>query len=309
MEDINIILVTFNRPKYLKKAITSILSQTFEKFNLIILNNGSGVETDEVINSFIDTRITTVKSKINSKEFVNNSAFSYLDCEYFMITHDDDEMTSDFLDHQINILRSKKEIDLLSSRINLINENSDDLKKIRPRIFRDKIWKKGEYIDEYLFSGNIIPCPTIIFRSNFLKKNPLKYNLDAGPAADLYLLFEANLKGTLALSKKPVFNYRVHSNQDSELNRVSLEFMVKSEIINLLNTNNMGNLVAKYNSASNGIILNILFEGLITKRFSLSIFKKNIKSLLSNYNLKIDRYTVYWSIIGLFRGIKNFIKK
>lgn len=303
---INIILVTYNRPKFLKKAISSILAQTFEKFNLIILNNGSEIETDEVIKSFKDRRITNIKNNINSKEFIN-SAFRYLDCEYFMITHDDDEMAPSFLDHQINILRLKDEIDLLSSRINLIDENSDNLKKVRPRLFRDKIWRKGEYINEYFFSGNIIPCPTIIFRSDFLKNNPLKYNWDAGPAADLYLLFEANLKGTLALSKEPVFNYRIHQNQDSELNRISLEFMVKSEIINLLNLNNLDNLIDKYNSASNGIILNILFEGLITKRISFSIFKKNIKTLLNNHNLKIDRYTIYWSVIGLFRGIKNLI--
>lgn len=307
MEVINIILITYNRPKYLKKAISSILAQTFDKFNLIILNNGSEAETDDVISSFTDRRITTIKNKINSKEFIN-SAFSYLNCKYLMITHDDDEMSSNFLAHQINILELSNEIDLLSSRINLIDENSLTLKKIRPRIFKDKIWRKSEYIKEYFFSGNIIPCPTIIFRSDFLKKNPLKYNWSAGPAADFYLLVEANLKGTLALSKKPVFNYRVHSKQDSYLNRISLEFMVKSEIINLLNINNLDNLIAKYNSASNGIILNILFEGLMTKKISLSIFKKNIISLLNNHNLKIDRYTIYWSIIGLFRGTKNLIK-
>jgi len=308
MAIIDIILITFNRPNYLDKAIKSILAQSFRNFNLIIFDNGSDIETYEVIKSFKDKRITIVRNEINSSEFLNE-AFNYVNCKYFMITHDDDEMGSDFLRNQINVLELKNDIDLLACRINLIDENSNDLNKIRPRIFYDKLWAKGDYINKYFFLGNIIPCPTIIFKSEFLKKHSLKYNFDAGPAADLYLLFEANLKGVLAISKKPLYNYRIHSNQHSELNRVSLEFMVKSEIINLLNTNNMGNLVAKYNSASNGIILNILFEGLITKRFSLSIFKKNIKSLLSNYNLKIDRYTVYWSIIGLFRGIKNFIKK
>jgi len=304
MKVINIILITYNRPQYLKKAISAILAQTFERFNLIILNNGSEIETDEVINSFTDKRITTIKNKINSKEFIN-SAFSYLDCKYFMITHDDDEMSPDFLDHQINILELKNEIDLLSSRINLIDENSHNLKKIRPRIFRDKIWRKGEYINEYFFSGNIIPCPTIIFRSDFFKKNPLKYNWNAGPAADLYLLFEANIKGILALSKKPVFNYRVHSKQDSELNRISLELKVKSEIINLLKNNEMDNLVPLYNSSSNGIILNILFEGFVKKKLSYITFKQHIKSLVKEHKLKINKYTVYWSLIGVFRGIKN----
>ena len=307
MASINIVLITYNRPLFLEKAINSILAQTFGRFNLIILNNGSEIETDEVINSFTDKRITTIKNKMNSKEFIN-SAFSYLNCKYLMITHDDDEMLSDFLDHQINILELKNEIDLLSSRINLIDENSRNLKKIRPRIIRDKIWRKGEYINEYFFSGNIIPCPTIIFRSDFLKKNPLKYNWDAGPATDLYLLFEANLKGTLALSKKPVFNYRVHSNQDSELNRVSLEFEVKSEIINLLEKNKMNNLVSSYNSASNGILLNILLEGFIRKKISFSTCKINIQTLIKHHDLKTNIYSLYWSLIGVFRGIKNSIK-
>ena len=307
MEVINIILVTYNRPKYLKKAISSILAQTFEKFNLIILNNGSEIETDEVISSFTDRRITTIKNKINSKEFIN-SAFNYLDCKYFMITHDDDEMSSNFLAHQINILELNNEIDLLSSRINLIDENSLTLKKIRPRVFKDKIWRKAEYIKEYFFSGNIIPCPTIIFRSDFLKKNPLKYNWNAGPAADFYLLVEANLEGTLALSKKPVFNYRVHSKQDSDLNRISLEFKVKNEIINLLNINNLKNLVTTYNSASNGMILNVLFESLISKKISFLVFKKNAQTLLRDYDLKIDKYSVYWSFLGIFRGVKNLFK-
>ena len=106
MASINIVLITYNRPLFLEKAINSILAQTFGRFNLIILNNGSEIETDEVINSFTDKRITTIKNKMNSKEFIN-SAFSYLNCKYLMITHDDDEMLSDFLDHQINILELK----------------------------------------------------------------------------------------------------------------------------------------------------------------------------------------------------------
>ena len=64
---INIILVTYNRPKFLKKAISSILAQTFDKFNLIILNNGSEIETDEVIRSFKDRRITNIKILEQSK--------------------------------------------------------------------------------------------------------------------------------------------------------------------------------------------------------------------------------------------------
>ena len=307
MATINIVLITYNRPIYLEKAINSILDQSFNDFKLIVLDNGSDSPTKVVLNSFNDNRIFIIYNEYNSKEFINK-AFGFLDSKYLMITHDDDEMDSNLLENQIKELESNSNIDLLACRINLIDENSNNISKIRPRIFSNKIWKKGDYINQYFFSGNIIPCPTIIVRCDFVKKHKLKYNFIAGPAADLYMLFEANINGVLALSKKALYNYRIHPNQDSGLNKISLELKVKSEIINLLNINNLNNLVVKYNSASNGIILNILFEGLISKKTSFLVFKKYTQILLRDYNLNIDRYTVYWSFVGILRGINNRFK-
>ena len=64
MAVINIVLVTFNRPYFLKRAINSILLQSSREFNLIIFDNGSDIETDDVIKSFKDKRIITIKNKI-----------------------------------------------------------------------------------------------------------------------------------------------------------------------------------------------------------------------------------------------------
>ena len=306
MAKINIVLVTYNRPLYLRQAIDSILNQSYTNFNLIILDNGSDSETKKILNTLNDSRVRVETNKLNSREFINK-AFKFTNCEYLMLTHDDDLMNKNFLKHQLNQLELNKQIDLLACRINLINDKSTFLGKIRPRIFKSKIWRKDEYIKQYFFSGNIIPCPTIIFKSDFIKKNRLKYNWSVGPAVDLFLLFEANINGVLALSKKPLYNYRIHSNQDSELNRLSLELQVKPHIINLLKNEKLNNLVCEYNSASNGIILNILFEGFLSQKISYSQVKKNISSLIINYNLKLNKHSLYWSFIGVFRGLKSKI--
>lgn len=173
MTKINIVLLTHNRHIYLEKAIESVLNQSFKNFNLFILNNGSDINTMNVLNSLSDKRVSVIKNKKNSLEFINK-AFSFLSEEYLIITHDDDEMEKNFLEEQINKLKLNDNIDLLACSINLIDEDSNNLRKVRPRILQDKIWKKGEYINQYMFSGNIIPCPTIIFKSSFLKKKPFK---------------------------------------------------------------------------------------------------------------------------------------
>jgi glycosyltransferase involved in cell wall biosynthesis len=57
----SIVLPTFNRAKELKKAIDSILSQTYNNFELIIIDNHSIDETDNVLKNIIDSRIRIIK--------------------------------------------------------------------------------------------------------------------------------------------------------------------------------------------------------------------------------------------------------
>jgi len=305
---INVVLSTYNRPFFLLEALNAILNQSFSDFNLYILDNGSDVETKNILRSLKDKRIKIIENKSNSLEFINE-AFKLINSKYMILTHDDDIMELDFLSSQIKLLELDNTINLIGCQVNIIDENSKCLNKIRPRLINTKTWLKGEYLKDYLFRGNIIPCPTIVFRSDFIRINQLKYDWSAGPATDFHLLLKANsYEGKMVLNKKVLYKYRVHSNQASEINRISLEFQVKNKIIELLNEVDMSKNVDSYNSASNGIILNIILEGFIRKKILLSVFKQNIKKLMKHHDLKINRYTVYWSLIGIFRGVKNRIK-
>jgi len=304
---ISVVLITYNRPNYLKECINSILSQTFKQFELFILDNGSDFSTKDIINQFSDKRIKYIRNKINSKNFINKG-FEFTKNKYLMITHDDDLMEKDFLKIQLSYLEKDDSLDLAASSISLINSKGENLKKIRPRILTNKIWKKKQFINDYLFKGDIVPCPTCIFRSKFIFDYNLKYNEKVGPAADLYLLFKINLLNSkIFLNKSPLYKYRIHKNQDSYKNKIEMEYKIRPFIIDLLNENKELRLRRKYESASNGIILNTLFEGLITKKYSISFFLENFSILRRDCDLKLNKYSIYWSIIGIVRGYKNLL--
>ena len=233
---ITIVLTTYNRSHYLKKAIESILDQSYSNFKLIILDNGSKDNTKDIVSTFNDIRINYIRSEINSKEFIN-TAFNFTNCEYFMITHDDDIMMKDFLRRSINFLDKNLNYSLAASSLKLIDKDGKRLKKIRPRLFSNKSWTQFEFIKTYMFRGDIIPCPTIIYRSVLIKDNNLNYNWKVGPAVDLHLLFRINILETkIYLFKDALYNYRVHNNQDSNQNRLALEYQVRPYIISLLNS-------------------------------------------------------------------------
>ena len=302
---LTIALTTYNRPNFLKESIKSILNQTFNDFDLVILDNGSTNETSSVIQSFNDNRISYVRNQINDLEFVNN-AFSYTKNSFLMIFHDDDVMEPTMLEEMIKIIKSDKEINTISCSINLINSNSKNLNKKRPRIIKDQVWEKKSFIKQYLFSGDIIPCPSTIFRSSLIRKYNLKYDWKVGPAVDLFLFFKINLlPGKMILLKKPLLNYRVHINQGSEQKRIELEMQVRQYIFRFLQENKLNSLAQKYLKASKGIILNILINDLIVGKSNFNNTVKHFIKLKNEKTSFINIYSIYWTLIGTIRGIKN----
>lgn len=58
---ISIIIPTFNRARELNRAVESVINQTYENWELIIIDNNSSDNTDEVISKFNDSRILLFK--------------------------------------------------------------------------------------------------------------------------------------------------------------------------------------------------------------------------------------------------------
>ena len=60
MVKISVILSVFNSEEYIKKSIESVLNQSFNDFELIIVNDGSTDSTLNIIESFTDSRIKLI---------------------------------------------------------------------------------------------------------------------------------------------------------------------------------------------------------------------------------------------------------
>ena len=62
---ISVILPVFNGEAYLRESIDSILNQSFTDFELLIINDGSTDHSQEIINSYQDSRIELIHNPIN----------------------------------------------------------------------------------------------------------------------------------------------------------------------------------------------------------------------------------------------------
>jgi glycosyltransferase involved in cell wall biosynthesis len=96
--DVSVIIPVYNRASLIGRAVRSVLRQTYENFELVIVDDGSTDDTEAVVRSFRDSRIRYVRREVNGGNAaarntgVNNSSgrlVAWLDS--------DDEYTPDFL--------------------------------------------------------------------------------------------------------------------------------------------------------------------------------------------------------------------
>ena len=98
MPEISVILPVFNSEEFVRKAIESVLAQTFEDFELIIVNDGSTDSSKDIIDSFKDDRIRLINQSNQGPGAARNNALKMAQGRYVMYLDSDDWFTSDALE-------------------------------------------------------------------------------------------------------------------------------------------------------------------------------------------------------------------
>lgn len=136
MPKVSIILPTYNGQAYIEEAIKSILNQTFEDFELIVVDDCSTDHTPSLLESFKlqDSRVKIITNKHNLKLPASlNVGHRMAQGEYLTWTSDDNILHSDFLEHLVTVLETSSE-DVVYSDFNVINDQSEHLRvyKVSP---------------------------------------------------------------------------------------------------------------------------------------------------------------------------------
>lgn len=111
MNRVTVLMPVFDAEPYVRKAIQSILQQTYMKFQLLILDDGSTDGTQEIISSFKDQRICYIRNKRNiGLASTLNKGLAMIDAEYIVRMDADDYCHRRRLEWQVDFMDSRKEI-------------------------------------------------------------------------------------------------------------------------------------------------------------------------------------------------------
>lgn len=101
---VSIIIPTYNRAHLITRSIKSVLNQTFQDFEVIIIDDASTDDTENVIKNFKDLRIKYVKNEINKGAGASrNKGIKCSIGEYLAFQDSDDEWCPDKLEKQMEV--------------------------------------------------------------------------------------------------------------------------------------------------------------------------------------------------------------
>jgi glycosyltransferase involved in cell wall biosynthesis len=199
---ISIVMPCYNAEKTIAEAIESILNQSFNHFELIIVDDGSTDATIDVIQSYRDNRIVLVE---NRHDFIDslNLGMRRASGRYIARMDADDIMLPERLQIQYNCMEAHPEIDLLAAGMQFFGD-SDFL----------YVPLEGQVTLSSMISANRIAHPTVMLRRESLKKLPELYRKEYLYAED-YDLWMRMIDAGMTLYNLPdiVLYYRKSSRQ------------------------------------------------------------------------------------------------
>lgn len=177
---VSIILSVYNGEQYLEQCIESVLSQSYESFEFIIVNDGSKDKSLTLIKNMQgkDNRIIIIDKPNSGLTKSLNVGLERSTGEYIARIDADDIWSPSKLEVQVNFMEAHPEILLSGTAINFIDENGDLLDDQNPL---DAL-KDEEIRKIYLFK-NPFCHSSVIFRKHIVKQlGP--YNSDFKYAQD-----------------------------------------------------------------------------------------------------------------------------
>ncbi|MEA4851608.1 MAG: glycosyltransferase [Paludibacter sp.] len=118
---VSVVMSVYNGELYLREAIESVLNQTFNDFEFIIVNDGSTDKSIEIINSYTDSRIVIVNQKNTGLSKALNNGIAIAKGEYIARMDADDISLPDRFEKQIGFLDSHPECVIVGSNAMLID--------------------------------------------------------------------------------------------------------------------------------------------------------------------------------------------
>lgn len=200
MPTVSVIVPTYNTIAYLPDALESILKQTFEDFEILLVNDGSTDNTEQWAKQLTDPRIRYIFQENQGLSAARNTGISEAQGQYIALLDADDMWEPTKLEQQVAYLERRPDIGMVHTWISFIDEKGQST---------GRIWKtqaEGWALPSLLQRNEVAVLSVLVRRECFAQVGDFDITLRSLEDWELWLRLTAQYP--IGLIREPLARYR-----------------------------------------------------------------------------------------------------
>ena len=205
---VSVVIPSYNHENFVQDSIQSVIDQTYQNIELIIIDDGSKDNSIVKIREMIELcKRRFVRFEFRSRDNKGlsstlNEALDWCKGDFYSPIASDDMMLSNKILDQVELLIRNSEVVGVFGAVQKINEKNEKLDEIRQP---DKIFE----FDDLIYTEHFLPAPTQMLRLNALKE--IGGYIEGMIIEDWYIYLKILEKGNKILYKDDLYcYYRIH---------------------------------------------------------------------------------------------------
>ncbi len=157
----SVVIPTYNRAGFIRKAIESVLAQSFQDFEIIVVDDGSTDDTEDIVKSIVSAKIRYYKKENAERAAARNFGAKISRGLYVNFLDSDDVVYPNHLQVARNFYDTHKEIEIFNLGYDIKDEHNKVIRSV----------KNIHSINRQILSGNILSCNGVFVRRDIIIVN------------------------------------------------------------------------------------------------------------------------------------------
>lgn len=175
MPKISVIIPVYNTEKYLEKCLDSIINQTYQDFEIVIINDGSIDNSQNIIEKYLDkyqNKIKCINKENGGLSSARNYGIEVARGDYIIFVDSDDYIKKDLFEQLLPYIQ--KDIDLVKYKLIKVSEEYKELERVDGPSFDEVTGEEG--FNKLVFNDVLLePACLYLYKRDIFIKNNLRF--------------------------------------------------------------------------------------------------------------------------------------
>ena len=204
----SIVIPSYNRERFILATLSSALNQTYPHYEVIVVDDGSNDNTDQLIESLNNPKIVYFKKNNEERAVARNTGFQLAKGDYVTLLDSDDYLYPNHLEEAVNYITSAKFPEIVRFDYDIVDSEKNIL----------KVDHLPDNINRKMTRGNYMGCSGILLRRDIALSYPFNPDRDLSGSEDYELWLRLAARFTVHVQHKVTCSLHSHEERSVVFN-------------------------------------------------------------------------------------------